>query len=644
MHTSTGDHVNPPPQQQALRAKCVHPTSAFTAFRKEEIEQSIPERFEEQARRHSQRLAIKAQDHQLTYDELNAAANRIAHAILADRGERHEHVALIFRQGAMAVAAILGVLKAGRAYVPLDPDAPKARNAHILRHAQTALILTDNGNTPLACELAGADFPVMNVDRFASGLPSDNPGLPIPPDRLSFLIYTSGSTGEPKGVVQNHRNVLYKTMGWVNVIRLSPGDRLSLLRSLSVSGSIRDLFGGLLCGASVNAFDVKTKGFTHLADWLTEEGITIFSPVVTLFRNFGATLTGAENFSAVRLIKLSGEPVQKRDIEIYRKYFPETCLVINMLAAAEAGSVRVFFMDKETPLEENVVPVGYPLEGCEVLLLDADGNRLGCNEVGEIAVRSRFLSPGYWKMPALTETTFVSDPAGGDARIFRTGDLGCMLPDQCLLHRGRKDAHVKIRGYSVELGEIEAALIELDGVKETVVTTKDDPQGNQTLVAYVVPKDKSPVTTNAIRKALTARLPDYMIPSFFIFLRSFPLIGPGKVNRRALPEPGRARPELDAPFVLPRTPLEQAIAAIWAEVLNLDQIGIHDRFLELGGNSLTAARVISQVLDVFRVDVPLRSFFETPTVASMAAVVTQIAPPVRPVPSSASSVKASNET
>jgi acyl carrier protein len=261
------------------------------------------------------------------------------------------------------------------------------------------------------------------------------------------------------------------------------------------------------------------------------------------------------------------------------------------------------------------------MEGCDVVLLNSDGSALGFDQIGEIAVRSRYLSPGYWRRPDLTEAAFLPDPEGGDARIYRTGDLGCMLPDGCLVHRGRKDFHVKIRGYSVELAEIEAALIKLDGVKEAVVTTKEHAQGNRVLVAYVVPAGQSALSVSAMRQALAAKLPDYMIPSAFVFLDSFPLVGPGKVNLRALPVPGRARPDLGTPFAFPRTPVEDKIAKIWAEVLDVDQIGIHDRFLELGGDSLLATRVISRVIAAFRVEVPMRTFFETPTVAAMAAVV-----------------------
>ena len=621
MPTSFSDVVGLPPEQQALRARCFHPVEPFIEFRQEEIEQSIPDRFEDQVRKHSRRLAIITKERDFTYDELNRAANRMAHAVLAVRGERQEQVALLCQHGAVAIAATLAVLKAGKTYVPVDPAVPMARNRYILSDAQVELILTDDENIALARDLAAKDVAVINIDVLAPTHSSENPGLDIAPDRLSYLMYTSGSTGEPKGVVQNHRNVLYKTMGWVNVVHISPGDRLSLLRSLNVSGSIRDLFGGLLCGAAVVPFDVKTEGLAHLASWLVDEKITIYNSVVTLFRNFGATLSGAENFSSVRLIKLSGEPVYKGDVEIYKKYFPKDSLVINMLASAEVGSTRIYFMDKETLIHDNAVPIGYPMEGCDVLLLDSDGSALGFDRIGEIAVRSRYLSPGYWRRPDLTEAAFLADPEGGDARIYRTGDLGCMLSDGCLVHRGRKDSHVKIRGYSVELAEIEAALRELDGVKQAVVTTKEHALGNQVVVAYVVANRESTFTASAIRMALAAKLPDYMIPSAFVFLDSLPLVGPGKIDIRALPDPGRGRPELDTPFAFPRTPVEEHIAKIWAQILDVDQVGIHDRFLELGGDSLLASRVVCRVIDVFLIEVPLRTLFDTPTVADMAAVV-----------------------
>jgi len=612
-----------PREQAALRARCFHPSEPFVEFRKDEIEQSIADRFEDQVRRYPQRPAIKTPDREFTYDELNRIANCIAQAILAIRGERPDLVGLLCRQSAVAIAATIGLLKASKTYVPLDAGAPESRNKFILNDAQVRLIVTDNENFLSAQALAAKTISLINIDDLQPGLSNENPALRISPDCLSYLMYTSGSTGEPKGVAQNHRNVLHKTMGWINVVHLSPGDRLSLLRSLHVSGSIRDLFSGLLCGAAVLPYDVKSSGLVHLAGWLSDEKITIFNSVVTLFRNFGNTLTGAENFSSVRLIKLSGEPVHKSDIEIYRKHFPKDCLAINMLSTAEVGSTRVFFMDQQTRITENVVPIGYPMEGCEVLLLDPNGAAVGVGQTGEITVRSRYLSPEYWRRPDLTEAAFLPDPQGGDARIFRTGDLGCMLPDGCLLHRGRKDLHVKIRGYSVELTEIEAALLSLNEVKEAVVTTREHAHGNQILVAYIVSAIEPAPTIGAIRKALAERLPDYMIPSAFVYLDSLPLIGPGKVDRRALPALGRMRPDLENPFIFPQTPVQKKVATIWAEILDVDQIGTQDRFFDLGGDSLLASRIISRVLELFLIEVPLRSLFDAPTVADMATLVEQ---------------------
>jgi len=611
-----------PPEQQALRDRCFHPRGTFVEFEEEEIEQSISDRFEDQVRRHAARPAIETAGAAITYGELNQDANRVAHAILGARGERHERVALLFNQGAAGIAATLGALKAGRTYVPLDPFAPIVRNRFIVEDAQPELVIADSETLALASEVAQGGLAVMNVDDLERGLPIDNPGLPIAPDWFSYIIYTSGSTGQPKGVIQTHRNVLFKARGWINLVHICPQDRLSLLRTLSVSGSIRDLFGGLFSGAAVLPLDVKKEGVVPLGRWLADRGVTIFNSVVTLFRNFGATL-GDETFPSVRLIKLSGEPVSWRDLEIYRKSFSPDCLALNMLASNEVGSTRAYFVDKNTRIHDPVVPVGYGLEACDILLLDERGGRLGFDEVGEIAVQSRYLAPGYWRKPELTAASFLPAPEGGDARIFRTGDLGLMRPDGCLVHLGRTDSHVKIRGYSVETAEVEAVLRDAGGVRDVVVTTRERSPGHQILVAYVVPTERPAVSIGALRGTVAATLPDYMVPSAFVILDELPLAGPGKVNVRALPEPDRGRPDLATPLVQPRTPVEEAMAGIWTEVLGLDQVGIHDPFFDLGGNSLLASQVVSRVIRAFQLDVPLRALLDAPTVAEMALMVVQ---------------------
>ena len=245
------------------------------------------------------------------------------------------------------------------------------------------------------------------------------------------------------------------------------------------------------------------------------------------------------------------------------------------------------------------------------------------DDIGEIAIRSRYLSPGYWRRPDLTAAAFRPDPAGGPERIYRTGDLGRRLPDGCLVHLGRKDFQVKIRGFRVEVAEVEGALLSLPTVQEAVVVAREDRPGDRRLVAYLVPTARPAPTVTALRQALAAVVPDYMVPAAYVLLDALPKTPGGKVDRRALPPPGRTRPALDQPLVAPRTPVEATVGAIWQEVLGLDELGIHDNFFDLGGHSLAASQVIARVTETLHVDLPLRVLFAAPTVTGLAVAVVQ---------------------
>jgi acyl carrier protein len=253
--------------------------------------------------------------------------------------------------------------------------------------------------------------------------------------------------------------------------------------------------------------------------------------------------------------------------------------------------------------------------------LDETGREVGADQIGEIAVRSKYLALGYWRRPDLTQAAFIPDPRGGDERLYLMGDLGVMRPDGCLIHMGRKDFQVKIRGYRVEVAEIEEALLAIDSIKAAVVHARADDAGEQRLVAYVVPAGSAAPTVSQLRRALTQTLPDYMMPSAFVFLETLPLSPTGKIDRRALPAPNHARPALKAPYVTPRTPTESDLARIWAEVLELEQVGVHDDFLDLGGDSLLATRILSRVIQTFRVELSIQALLAAPTVAQMAELI-----------------------
>ena len=423
--------------------------------------------------------------------------------------------------------------------------------------------------------------------------------------------------------MQSHRNVLHKIMISTNDYHLCPEDRRTLLYSPSSSGSVWEIFSSMLNGASLYPFDMREEGIANMASWLRRQDITIYSSVPTLFRQVVSTLTGAERFPRVRMVNLGGEAISKGDVELYKAHFSPHCIMVTTLAATETGTFRRYFVDQDTEIAGSFVPAGYPVDDKDVLLLDDQGQEVGVNQIGEIVVRGRYMAPGYWRRPELTHSKFLPDPAGGGAVIYHTGDLGRLLPDGCLEFMGRADSQVKVRGHRVEIAEIELALLGLDNIKEAVVIQRVDATGEPCLVAYLVPVRRPAPTVSALRRALADVLPGHMLPAAFVILETLPLTPAGKVDRRALPEPDRARPELANPFVAPRLSVEKHLAEIWAEVIGLDQVGIHDNFLDLGGHSLQATQIISRVIHTLQVELPVQALFDAPTVAEMALLITQ---------------------
>jgi amino acid adenylation domain-containing protein len=613
--------VDLPPEQLAIRAKCFHPTSTSTGFRIEDIEQSIAERFEWMARKYPAQVAVKTKTHELTYDELNNAANRLANAILMERGEKSEPIALMFEQGAPATVAILGTLKAGKFYVPLDPSLPFRRSEDILLDSTAGMILTNTKNVSKAKILAKDRRQVINIEDVESDVRTKNPELSIRPDAFAYIVYTSGSTGHPKGVVHNHRYVLYHAFEYDNSFHISPADRISLVVSWGFTGGSFIIYSTLLNGASLFPFDVTAEGLENLARLLLEEEITIYHSTPTLFRHLLDVLSPDERLPSLRLIRFGGEPVNKSDVLLYQSRFSRDCLMLNSLAATECGIICRYFVDKDTQISGTSVPVGYVADNKEILLLDDHGDPVDSNQTGEIAVKSRYLSSGYWGRPDLTAAKFIEIPGEGKGKIYLTGDLGRIAADGCLYHLGRKDFRVKIRGYRIELAEVEAALLDHHGVKEATVVSREGQSGNSQLVAYVVPATKLAPRVSDLRKFLKQKLPDHMIPTAFVSLDKLPLTPTGKINRHSLPEPDYFRPELETPFVPARNAIERKLTSIWAGVLSVDRVGIHDDFFDLGGHSLAATRVVSQVIKEFQSEIPLRVLFQSPTVAVMAEVV-----------------------
>jgi len=617
-------HVVPdvPPEQRAIRATCVCPAGTVAEFTNDEVEHSIPGRLETIVRNSPDRLAAKMGSHVVTYAELNAMANRVARSVLSQPGDNDEPVALLLDKGIGQIAAMLGTLKAGRCFVLLDPSFPTAKLTATLEDSQAGLVLTDGENASRAKDSAFRGSHLIELDSVDCDPSSGNLGLTISSNALAYITYTSGSTGRPKGVVQTHRNVLHNVMRRTRATPLCVHDRLPLL-TYGTSNAVSTTMFALLNGAILLPFDLRNEGVARLADWLRRERITVLWISSPVFRNLCELLTDKDTFPDVRLLRLMSDAVYKTDVDLYKTHFPLGCVFVNGLHSSETGALRSYLMTHDTEISGHEVPLGYPVEDQDILLLDDEGQNVGFNEVGEIVVRSKYLSPGYWKRPDLTDAKYRRDPDDNEKRLYHSGDLGLMLPDGCLIHKGRKDFRVKIRGYGVEIAEVEKALLSHPGINQLVVVARPNDAGEASLIAYFTSSAGATPAVGGLRNYLREKLPDYMIPSRLIRLDALPLTSGGKVDRGALPDPGGSRPALDTPFVEPTSSVEEQLTQIWAEVLALDRVGIHDNFFELGGHSLAAAGVVARVIKTFHVELPMKALFESPTVAAMAEVITR---------------------
>lgn len=586
-------------------------------FEKKEVEGSIPERFEKIVSIFPDRVAIHSWDGLLTYDEFNFLTNQLAREILAVKGLSNKPVGFFVRTGYRQLAAIFGILKSNGAYVPLDPNFPMDRLAYMLEDSRAEILISDDGLYESVEKVLPKGVKLINLDRLDSELSGSNLGLAISPDDLISIQYTSGSTGKPKGVTQNHRNILHATWVTVHANRTVPDDRVALLHSTAFAASALPIFSTLLTGAALYPFDLK-NGLAYLSKWLREEEITVFQAVPTLYRHFAMSLTGDEQFPHLRLITAGGESVLKIDVDLYKKCFSQNTKFRHGLGSSEAQTMRQYNIDHTTEINGNIIPVGYAIEDKEILIVGEDGHPCQPNEEGEIVVRSCYLSPGYWNRPDLTEQRFKPDPTQEGLTLFYTGDLGRMDEDGCMYHLGRKDFQVKIRGFRIELGEIEAVLMQHPAVQEAVVLVHERPGFEKRLVAYIVPhKNQLTPTDEDLRLFIRKRLPDYMLPSVYVFLDVLPVTATGKVNRLGLPKLEDVY-NLEADYIAPRDDTEKKLVVIWEDLFQLHPIGVCNDFFALGGHSLLAATLITKIEELFGKRMEIAVLSEAPTIRDLA--------------------------
>ncbi len=579
---------------------------------------TIHEAFQAQARRTPEAVALVSGDRQFTYRELDRRAHWLAQE-LRRRGVRVvDRVALFTERSPETIIAMLAILKAGGTYVPLDPELPAERLTWMIEDALARVVVVV-GSTPLPRAVEGLE--VLRVDSVGEP-PADGELAALPSaarsENLAYVLYTSGSTGTPKGVCIAHRSVVQLA----SHADLSPDDRVLQSTTYSFDVSVYEIWGALLKGARVviGPRDL-TLSARALGEELRRQAITVSCLTPAVFNNL--VREEPTLFRPLRAVLIAGEALDPHWVRVAleegRQQF------FNAYGPTEATVYSHLHPITEVPEGATSIPIGRPLPNVQAYVLDRHLQPVPRGVPGELYLGGEGLAPGYWRRPELTAERFVHNPFSQErgARLYRTGDLVRYLPGGLLDFLGRIDHQVKIRGFRIELGEIEAVLGDHAAVRQAVVVARVLGQDDKQLVAYVVPQAGPHPSTTELREHLTRKLPTYMVPAFFVMLEALPLNSSGKVDRRALPAPDGTRPELAQEFVAPRTPTEQALAALWEESLSLDRVGLHDDFFALGGHSLRALQVMARIRQRFQVDVPLRSFFSQPTLAGLADLLSQ---------------------
>jgi amino acid adenylation domain-containing protein len=593
------------------------------------------ELFEAQVRKTPDNIAVWFEGRSFTYGELNARANQLAHYLKTLGVGPEKLVGVCLERSDDLVVAFLAILKAGGACLPLDPSYPAERLAFMLRDSSVLVLLSQEQFEAKFDELKrptahndGRDFLLIHdgpelvfLDRSRQAIDrqkTDNPSCQVEAENLAFVFYTSGSTGKPKAVMWGHSKRDSLQSWQEKTYELTEHDRHLLKSPVGFTLISKEIFLPLLTGAQVVIVPPGLeRDPAYLIEVIVQHGITMITLVASMLRMV-LTEASFEKCASLRHVCVFGEPLAPW---LQERFFSRSKAQLSVAyGATEAPSAAFRRCKREDPAQ--TLLLGSPLPQKEIHLLNDRLEPVPSGVCGEIYIGGK-LALGYLKLPDLTAEKFVPHPFSREpgARLYRTGDLGRPFPNGSIEFVGRADDQIKIRGFRIEPIEIEKVICQHPSVREAILVAREDNSESKRLVAYVVPKGGSCPAIREMRDLLKQELPEYMIPSAFVFLDALPLSPNGKIDRHALPDPDRARPDIGVPFVAPKSPLEEELAAIWKEILSLDSIGVDDSFLDLGGDSLVAAQIISRVVSRFQLDLPIKLLFDSPTIAEMAAVI-----------------------
>jgi amino acid adenylation domain-containing protein len=599
---------------------------------------AIHERFAQQARTQPGQLALADPWGKWSYETLELCSNQLANYLRSGGIQSEDIVAIYGHRSAALICGILGVLKAGAAFLILDPAYPASRILDCAQQAEPRgwLQLAAAGPLPDPVRKFAETFPSGRrlelprssaaISEVASKFPIDNPGVSVSPDDLAYVSFTSGSTGAPKGILGRHGPLTHFLPWQEEAFKIGPSDRFSMLSGLSHDPLQRDVFTPLWAGATICIPDPDIIGTSKLANWMAEEAVTFAHITPPMLKMLADTAERGQRITSLRHVFFVGDELTHGEVERMHHLAPQATCIASYGATETQRAVGYYVVapdsDRENHRSKPEYPLGRGMGDTQLLVLNGERQLAGISEFGEICVRSSHLARGYLNDAALTAAKFLINPftRNKDDRLYKTGDMGRYLPDGNVEFACRMDDQVKIRGYRIELGEIQNVLAQHPAIRETVVATQADRAGDKQIIAYIIPRAVAPAA-DELRDYLKAKLPDYMVPSAFVKIDCLPLTPNGKLDRKALPIPDRLDRVLRKTYRAPRTPVEEKISAIWADALRVEKVGVDDNFFDLGGHSLLATQAVSRIRAVFHCDISLRTLFEAPTVGDLAKVI-----------------------